>query len=64
MMSEAQANPRSTFPGRRVGGGTRGECSSARTLVHLVPATSVYAPGASGLVGLVQGPSDSPVSLQ
>ena len=63
MMSEAQANPRSTFPGRRVGGGTRGECS-ARTLVHLVPATSVYAPGASGLVGLVQGPSDSPVSLQ
>ena len=59
----AQANPRSTFPGRRVGGGTRGECS-ARTLVHLVPATSVYAPGASGLVGLVQGPSDSPVSLQ
>lgn len=63
LMSEAQANPRSTFPGRRVGGGTRGECS-ARTLVHLVPATSVFAPGASGLVGLVQGPSDSPVSLQ
>ena len=63
LMSEAHANPRSTFPGRRVGGGTRGECS-ARTLVHLVPATSVYAPGASGLVGLVQGPSDSPVSLQ
>ena len=63
MMGEAHANPRSTFPGRRVGGGTRGECS-ARTLVHLVPATSVFAPGASGLVGLVQGPSDSPVSLQ
>lgn len=51
-MVEAQANPRSTFPGRRVGGGTRGECS-ARTLVHLVPETSVYAPDASGLVGLV-----------
>lgn len=63
VMVEAQANPRSTFPGRRVGGGTRGECS-ARTLVHLVPETSVYAPDASGLVGLVQGPSDSPVSLQ
>ena len=63
LMGQAHANPRSTFPGRRVGGGTRGECS-ARTLVHLVPATSVYAPAGSGLVGLVQGPSDSPVSLQ
>ena len=63
MICDAHANPRSTFPGRRVGGGTRGECN-ARTLVHLVPETSVFAPGASGLVGLVQGPSDSPVSLQ
>ena len=62
-MSESHSSPRSTFPGRRVGGGTRGECS-ARTLVHLVPATSVFAPDASGLVGLVQGPSDSPVSIQ
>ena len=50
------------FPGRRVGGGSRGECSA--TLVHLVPETSVYAPDASGLVGLLQGPSNSPVSLQ
>ena len=63
MMSDANANPRSTFPGCRVGGGCRGECS-ARTLVHLVPETSVFAPGASGLLGLIQGPSDSPVSLQ
>lgn len=63
VMTEVSANPRSTFPGRRVGGGTRGECS-ARTLVHLVPETSVYAPDSAGLVGLVQGPSESPVSLQ
>ena len=63
MMNDANANPRSTFPGRRVGGGSRGECS-ARTLVHLVPETSVYAPDAFGLVGLLQGPSNSPVSLQ
>ena len=63
IMGDVHANPRSTFPGRRIGGGTRGECN-ARTLVHLVPETSVFAPGASGLVGLIQGPSDSPVSLQ
>ena len=62
VMVEAQANPRSTFPGRRVGGGTRGECS-ARSLIHLVPESSVYAPGSSGLIGLLQGPSSSPVSL-
>jgi len=58
----AQANLRSTFPGRRVGGGTRGECS-ARILAHLVPANSVYSPGTSGDLGLVQGPTASPVGL-
>lgn len=58
----AQANLRSTFPGRRVGGGTRGECS-ARILAHLVPANSVYSPGASGELGLVQGPTANPVSM-
>ena len=63
VMVEAQPNPRSTFPGRRLGGGTRGECG-ARTLAHLVPKTSVYAPDTSGLVGILQGPSDNPVSLQ
>ncbi len=45
----AQADLRSSFPGRRVGGGTRGECS-ART-------------GASGDLALVQGPTANPVSL-
>ena len=58
----AQADLRSSFPGRRVGGGTRGECS-ARTLVHLVPDSSVFAPGASGDLALVQGPTANPVSL-
>ena len=58
----AQANLRNSFPGRRVGGGTRGECS-ARTLVHLVPDSSVFAPGASGDLALVQGPTVNPVSL-
>ena len=55
----AQPNPRSTFPGRRVGGGTRGECT-ARVLAHLVPATSVYAPGATGLIALLEGPNANP----
>ena len=58
----AQENLRSTFPGRRVGGGTRGECSS-RILAHLVPNSSVYSPGGSGDLGLVQGPIANPVSL-
>lgn len=55
----AQTDLRSSFPGRRVGGGTRGECS-ARVLVHLVPSSSVYSPGASGLIGLLEGPSAQP----
>ena len=62
MAAFAQANLRSTFPGRRVGGGTRGECS-ARILAHLVPDSSVFAPGATSELGLVQGPTANPVSL-
>ena len=58
----AQADLRSSFPGRRVGGGTRGECS-ARILAHLVPDSSVFAPGATSGLGLVQGPTANPVSL-
>ena len=58
----AQTDLRNSFPGRRVGGGTRGECS-ARTLLHLVPDSSVFAPGASGDLALVQGPTANPVSL-
>jgi len=54
----AQPNLRSTFPGRRVGGGTRGECT-ARVLAHLVPGSSVYAP-AGGLIGVLEGPSANP----
>ena len=61
-VSLAQANLRSSFPGRRVGGGTRGECS-ARILAHLVPGTSVYAPGPAAELALVQGPTANPVGL-
>ena len=62
LAASAQANLRSSFPGRRVGGGTRGECS-ARTLAHLVPDSSVFSPGAAADLALVQGPTANPVSL-
>ena len=57
----AQENLRSSFPGRRIGGATRGECSS-RLIVHLVPPTSVLAPASAG-PGLLQGPSANPSPL-
>ena len=59
----AQADLRSSFPGRRVGGGTRGECS-ARLLAHLVPANSIYAPGRSLQVGLLEGPTANPKPIE
>lgn len=55
-------NLRNTFPGRRIGGGTRGECT-ARLIAHLVPSSSVFAPGASRTVGIVEGPSANPRPL-
>jgi hypothetical protein len=61
--AEAQPSLRSTFPGRRIGGATRGECSS-RLIAHLVPADSVYASGESRLLAILQGPSLNPQPLQ
>ena len=59
----AQSNLRNTFPGRRLGGGTRGECS-ARLVANLVPTNSVFAPGTSGLIGILEGPTGNPRPLQ
>lgn len=59
----AQSNLRNSFPGSRMGGGTRGECS-ARLVAHLVPENSVYAPGSSGLLGILEGPTAQPRPLQ
>ncbi|MCP9916364.1 hypothetical protein [Cyanobium sp. ATX 6F1] len=59
----AQPNLRSTFPGRRIGGGTRGECA-ARVLAHLVPSDSVFAPGPALTVALLEGPTANPRPLQ
>lgn len=59
----AQPDPRSSFPGRRVGGGTRGECSS-RVVLHLVPESSVYAPATSADLAVVLGPAAQPAPLK
>lgn len=60
----AAANPqlRSSFPGRRVAGRIRGECT-ARMLVHLVPHNSVFAPDSDRLLGILQGPTQAPKPL-
>jgi len=63
LVAAAQPNLRNTFPGRRIGGGTRGECS-ARLLAHLVPANSVFAPGSPATIGLLEGPTAQPRPLQ
>jgi len=58
----AEGNLRSSFPGRRVGGGTRGECT-ARLVANLVPKSNVFAPGPDGLIAILQGPSATPQPL-
>ena len=58
-----EAAPRNTFPGRRIGGGTRGECA-ARPIVHLVPPSNVFSLGSSNLIGLLEGPSANPMPLE
>ena len=59
----AEAAPRNTFPGRRIGGGTRGECA-ARPLVHLVPSSNVFSLGSSNLIAVLEGPSADPMPLE
>ncbi|QNI80667.1 putative conserved secreted protein [Synechococcus sp. RS9909] len=58
-----QAQSRNAFPGRRIGGGTRGECA-ARQIIHLVPESSVYTPGATRLIAWLEGPTSDPRPLQ
>ena len=59
----ALSQSRNTFPGRRIGGATRGE-GSASQLIHLVPDSSVFAPGPAGLIGWLEGPSPDPRPLE
>ena len=57
------AAPRNTFPGRRIGGGTRGECA-ARPVVHLVPSSNVFSLGSFNLIAVLEGPSADPKPLE
>ena len=63
MPPAVHAAPRDSFPGRRVGGGTRGECA-ARPIVHLVPSSSVFAPGDPLVIAVLEGPSSNPQPLE
>ena len=64
-MGAAVANEslRSTFPGRLIGGGSRGECA-ARLVINVVPRTSVFASGSDDLLAVLQGPSPDPRPLE
>ena len=59
----AEQSLRSTFPGRRIGGGSRGECA-ARLVINLVPRSSVFASGSDDLLAVLQGPSPDPRPLE
>lgn len=54
---------RATFPGRRVGGGTRADCG-ARLLIHLVPGSSTYALDDNRLLAVLEGSTDQPKPLR
>ncbi|QEY32774.1 hypothetical protein EVJ50_11585 [Synechococcus sp. RSCCF101] len=57
-----RADLRNSFPGKRVKPSTRGECFS-RSLIHLVPIDSTYAPPSDGRLAMLQGPSGNPFPL-
>jgi hypothetical protein len=54
---------RNSFPGRRIGGGTRGECWS-RLFAHLLPANSIFTLGSPRLIGFLEGPAPNPQPLR
>ena len=59
----ANESLRSTFPGRLIGGGSRGECT-ARLVINLVPRSTVFASGSDDLLAVLQGPSSDPRPLE
>ena len=62
LMSQ-EINIGSAFPGRRLGGGTRGECS-ARKIMHLVPDNNILFHNSQGQIALIIGPSNSPKDVK
>jgi hypothetical protein len=61
--AHAQDALRSTFPGRRVGGGTRGDCP-ARVVAHLVAENNMLGAAAPTTLGILLGPANTPRPLQ
>ena len=61
----AQSDSRNTFPGRRIGGGTRGLCTS-RSVAHLTPANNIQRVSVTGpsRVAVLQGPTQQPYPLK
>lgn len=60
--SPAWADLRTTFPGRRIGGGTRGDCS-ARFLAHVVLPSSVFAPDGRRTIAVLVGQGSAEAML-
>ena len=61
----AQSDSRNSFPGRRVGGGTRGLCTS-RLIAHLTPVNNIQRvpPAGPVRVAVLQGPTAQPFPLK
>jgi len=64
-IAQIDLSVRNSFPGRRIGGNTRSRnICWTRQFAHLVPVDSVWAPGQPVKIGVLEGPSDTPRSLQ
>lgn len=63
LFSQDQMSIGSAFPGRRLGGGTRGECS-ARKIMHLVPENNILFHNSKGQIALIIGPSNKPKDVK
>ena len=63
LFSQDQMNIGLAFPGRRLGGGTRGECS-ARKIMHLVPENNILFHNSNGQIALIIGPSNKPKDVK
>ena len=61
----AQSDSRNAFPGRRIGGGTRGLCT-ARLVAHITPANNIQRVSATGPIrmAVLQGPTQQPYPLK
>ncbi len=64
-LAQIDLSIRNSFPGRRIGGNTRSRnICWTRQFAHLVPVESIVAPGQPAVIGILEGPSDTPRTLQ